>query len=232
MGPLPQAQGSQASVFSFPQLPGPAGWAEGLRRERLPKPPGPAPPGSAGRGGPGSSGVAARGPGAPWCPRQERPPRKMAGGEPRLSAPASTPRPAGPGKSPPIHRWATSVSADDGPHPPGACGGELARNRLHARLGLGGPPPTPTAPLHATNWVAPPAPWSRTASAERQGLSSDYIPSNCRSGDLFASPRSFGSTWRLLGLLRPVGSHKPRVAIDHLKSGNRRTEFFILFNFN
>lgn len=160
---------------------------------------GPAPRGSKGsgaegRGGPGREPAGRRARrGRPLVSAAGRDPGRSAAqdgrGGPRLSAPAS-PRPPLPassarparGRAPPARGWATSVSAPDGRDPRSAGGwgwGSVAPQSRSRDA------PDALGPL-------PSAPRSRgpgTASAECELLGSVHIPSNCRYGGFFASPR-------------------------------------------
>lgn len=171
-------------------------------------------PRSRGGAGPGAQGAAARGPGAPWCPRPGSTGplrgarwRGVGRASPRPPLRAPLARPAR-GRAPPARGWATSVSADDGREPRNASGWGRRAGGLRAARAAGSAPHPDSrgAPDALGPLPAPPSPRGPgTASAEWRLLGSVPIPSNCRSGDLSASPsNSCRCTWRPRGMRCPV----------------------------
>lgn len=182
--------------------------------------PRPAPRAQRSRGG---AGPGARGP-----PREARAPPGVRGGaapdhsaaqdgggvgraspRPPLGAPLA--RPAR-GRAPPARGWAASVSAEDGREPWSAGGWGRRAGGLRAARAAGSAPHPDSggAPDALGPLPAPPSPRGPgTASAEWRLLGSVPIPSNCRSGDLPASP---SNSCRCTGGLRGCAVPRSLVA--------------------
>lgn len=201
--------GSPAGGTPPPPNPGPR-----VEPHRAPRAQGP----RGGEGRDGSPRAAARGPGAPWCPRQggtrAAPPRKMAGvgrACPRPPLRASSAQLAR-GRAPPARGWATSVSAPDGRDPRSAGG-----------WGWGTVPPQP-----------------RSHDIRRPGpLPSAPRPARARDSASFWVLSTFPVTVALVVSLLlqdscctwgpPAGSQEPPpMAIEPLNGGNRGTKYFYL----
>ena len=217
----PRGRGGGSPAGETPQAPGasPARLGGGLTRR--------------GPGQPGSSGAAARGSGAPWCPRQGRPPRKMAGGGPRLSPRVLDPSPRRPREEP------SRLLGGPLPFPQTTAGIPRVRATGSSRApgctrgwASGVRPPPLDGPAAPTNWVRfPPLRAERPLRSGSVWVLSPFPVTVAPviyllRQEVAALPRGFQ------GLRCPVGSHEPRVAIEPLKSGNRRHRFFILFSFN
>lgn len=199
--------GSPAGGTPPPPNPGPR-----VQPHRAPRAQGP----RGGEGRDGSPRAAARGPGAPWCPRQggtrAAPPRKMAGvgrACPRRPLRASSAQPAR-GRAPPARGWATSVSAPDG-RDPGSAGG----------WGWG----TVAPPAPQPRCIRRPTP--RTGPGQPLPSASFWVLSTFPVTDALVVSLLLQDSCCTWG--PPAGSQEsPPMAIEPLNGGNRGTECFYL----